>query len=502
MSEHPSEHAAKPRKPRSPRWALLGGATAVALVAMLGGVIVAVKTFAASAHGGPAPSIASKEPPKGSATPGAPGSAMGTMGTMGTSPSPSKAPAGAAAHGGTGAKLRQVDGGPGFYGKFSSPLPSNASFFPIAVWLESVTEQADVDRDRDVGLNTYLELTTNSTPSFVRDAGMYAIPTSRGGMGSETAGWFVSDEVDMWAGPGNSAWTGKYPGEGEICIPADARCGYTVQRTVRDSIPADGRMRFANYGKGVTFWETNAEASRFVNEFQHVVSADTYWFTDENICSQSEGGALFTPPRRLPPDVCHTAANYGRTIDRVRSLVSPSGSKPVWGFVEVGHPSGESTAPTITPQQISAAVWSTIIHGARGVIYFNHSFGGPCQTQHALRDPCYKDVRAAVKQLNGQIKVLAPVLNAPFADGVAKGSAGVDVSTKWYDGHFYVLAGSNRPSAQTAAFNLSCVGDASVTVLNEGRTVPMVKGAFSDRFADGNAVHIYRVDGGSSCGAY
>jgi hypothetical protein len=261
-------------------------------------------------------------------------------------------------------------------------------------------------------------------------------------------------------------------------------------------------MRFSNYGKGVTFWETNAEASRFVNEFQHVLSVDNYWFTDENICSEGEGGSLFTPPRRLPPDVCHAAANYGRTIDRVRSLVEPSGSKPVWGFVEVGHPSEGSTAPTITPQQITAAVWSTIIHGARGVAYFNHSFGGPCKTQHALREPCYKDVRAAVKQLNGRIKVLAPVLNAPFADGVVKAGAGVDVSTKWHDGHFYVLAGANQPSAQTAAFNLSCVGDATVTVLNEGRTVPVVNGAFSDRFADGNAVHIYRVDGGSSCGAY
>jgi hypothetical protein len=422
-------------------------------------------------------------------------------GGSGGPPAPQQA-ARAATHGGAGATLRQVDGGPGFYGQFSPSLPGDPSFFPVAVWSESVTKQADVDRDKDAGLNTYLELTTNSTPSLVRDAGMHAIPTSRAGVGSETTGWFVSDEVDMWAGPGNSPWSGRYPGEGEICVPAGERCGYTVQRTVRKGIPNDRRMRFSNYGKGVTFWETDAEASRFVNEFQHVLSADNYWFTDDNICSENEGGSLFKRPGHLPPDVCHAAANYGKTIDRLRSLVQPSGSKPVWGFVEVGHPSGESTAPTIEPQQITAAVWGTIIHGARGVIYFNHSFGGPCQTQHALREPCYKDVRASVKQLNGRIKELAPVLNAPFADGVVQGSAGVDVSTKWHDENFYVLAGSNQRSAQTATFNAPCVGDATVTVLNEGRTVPITKGTFSDRFADGNAVHIYRVDGGSSCGAY
>jgi len=147
-------------------------------------------------------------------------------------------------------------------------------------------------------------------------------------------------------------------------------------------------------------------------------------------------------------------------------------------------------------------VWSSIIHGARGIIYFNHSFGGPCETQHALRESCYAAVRAVVTTVDSQITALAPVLNAPFADGVVKGSSGVDTSTRWYNGHFYVLAGSNTASSQTASFSLPCVGGASVTVLNENRTLPVSGGTFSDKFADGNAVHLYRVDGGSSCGAY
>jgi hypothetical protein len=46
------------------------------------------------------------------------------------------------------------------------------------------------------------------------------------------------------------------------------------------------------------------------------------------------------------------------------------------------------------------------------------------------------------------------------------------------------------------------VGNAKATVLNENRSVPVANGTFRDQFADGNAVHIYRIDGGSSCGAY
>jgi hypothetical protein len=66
-----------------------------------------------------------------------------------------------------------------------------------------------------------------------------------------------------------------------------------------------------------------------------------------------------------------------------------------------------------------------------------------------------------------------------------------------------VLAGSNTTgAAQTATFSLPCTGQSAVTVLNESRTLNVSGGSFSDRFADGNAMHVYRVDGGSSCGAY
>jgi hypothetical protein len=30
--------------------------------------------------------------------------------------------------------------------------------------------------------------------------------------------------------------------------------------------------------------------------------------------------------------------------------------------------------------------------------------------------------------------------------------------------------------------------------------VPVANGQLTDSFADGNAVHIYRIDGGSTCG--
>jgi hypothetical protein len=486
------------RKPVLLRAGVVGGIVVV-LALGVGAVALGLRAGQASRS-----AAALESPVPAASDPGGEPSASSGFGS--TSPSASRSAAGStaagkAARGGTGAKLRQIDGGPGYYGKFRSPLPTSASFFPLSVWQEGVNDKADTDKDLDAGLNTYLAPTDNSNLGAIAAAGMYSISSSPHQDASATTGWFLADEADMWGGPGDGGWSGKYPGQGDVCSPASAKCGYSVEQAMMKQFPGDGRLRYSNYGKGVTFWESGKEAGRFVNDFQDVISVDNYWLTDQNICGASEGGGYFGN-RQLSADDCHRPSNYGRTVDHVRSLVSPAGSKPVWNFVEVGHPGSDSESLTVKPPQVAAAVWSSIIHGARGIVYFNHSFAGPCVSSHALREPCYAEARAVVKRVNSQIKALAPVLNGPSADGVVKGSAGVDTSTKWYDGNFYVLAGSNQTGAQTATFSMPCVGDAKVTVLNEDRVLTATKGSFSDPFADANAVHIYRVDGGSSCGAY
>jgi hypothetical protein len=392
--------------------------------------------------------------------------------------------------------LEPVDGGPAWYGQFSNPLPTDPGFFPIGVWFESVAEQRDVDTDTAAGLNTYVELTASTDLSLVRAGGSHAIHSGEPtGAGTETKGWLLTDEVDMWAGPGHAGWTGNW--FGEVCIPSNEPCGYTVLETLNSRLPGDDRMRYTNFGKGVTFWETDAEAAEFLNGgCQDLVSADNYWFTDRAICGPSEGGGA---PGVVTDNGCAVAANYGWTVQRVRNLVQPSGSRPVWAFVEVGHPSTQPDWPSITPPEVRAAVWHSLIAGARGVIYFNHSFAGPCPTQHALREPCYAAIRSAVTETNQQITALAPVLNAPTVTSGWSHGDGTRALMKWADGHFYLFAGS-AGSAVTESFSVPCVGNATATVVGEDRAIPVVSGSFTDSYVDANTVHIYRIDGAGSCG--
>jgi hypothetical protein len=379
--------------------------------------------------------------------------------------------------------LEQVDGGPGYFGRFSNALPSRASYFPIAVWFAGVRSQADIRSDKAAGLNTYVVLTGDTNLSLLRRNGMKAFLqrsewSSARTIGSETAGWELRDEIDMQMHP-------------------DA--GYAELRRAVNELPADRRLSYNNFGKGVMFWETDAQASRYVNAVD-LRSDDIYWFTDANVCtSSSEGPKFFGVTRALTDAECRRASNYGATVRRMRHLVRPRGSSPVWNFVELGHPFTEDDAPSIQPAEVRAAVWHSLIAGARGIVYFNHSFGGPCETQNILREACYTRVRAGVTSVNRQVKRLARVLNSPTVVSGWKHGRSVRAMAKWSARRFYVFAGSTENAASTGSFSIACAGSGHVIVMGENRKVPLANGSFRDTFADGNAIHIYRIDRTGKC---
>ena len=145
-------------------------------------------------------------------------------------------------------------------------------------------------------------------------------------------------------------------------------------------------------------------------------------------------------------------------------------------------------------------MWSSIINGARGIVYFNHSFGGGCQTQNVLRDACYADVLATVSRTNAQIRALSPVLQGPTVEGVVTTSDGVETMAKRHGDDLYVFTGATTHRPQSATLRVSCLDRATATVLHEDRTVEVVDGVLVDRFEDGTTNHVYRISGASPCG--
>ena len=301
--------------------------------------------------------------------------------------------------------IAQVDGGPHYYGQFSNPLPDDPDFFPVAVWGSYNHTQQNRDRDAAAGLNTYLWAADSAFMSEIRSDGRFHViqdEGSRSGVGSRTAGWLLGDEIDMTQGP--------------------SACPSAIN-SIKSGLPRDGRLRFANYGKGVLNWgavgyngHNDASSACFVNA-QDVTSADLYWFTD---------------PYQLGDPQSGQAWGYGWNVERMRAMDARSGGRqPIWGFVEVGHPF--TNGGTITPVQARAAVWHSLIAGARGIIYFQHSFGGPCPAHHALRDTdaCQVPMQTMIHSVNAQIKSLAPVLNSPTVRSGWSQGAGTTAMVKW-----------------------------------------------------------------------
>ena len=384
--------------------------------------------------------------------------------------------------------LQQVDGGPRFYARFPNPLPTAASYFPIAVWGSYAHDAGNVAKDRSLGLNTYVWVADSSARYManIRNAGMHVLQSvdNPANVGSETSGWLLSDEIDMT--------------QGESACPS-------ALNSLRAQMHSSHRgLVYDNYGKGVIFWHRDAQAACFVN-YDDVNSADVYWFTDDNVCSSSsEGPRFYGLERALTQAECRRARNYGDVVREMRRFDALNGSPrhPVWAFVEVAYPMGNGMA--ITPTQARAAVWHSIIAGARGIIYFQHSFSGPCRMHHALRETgcggVYSAIQQKIRAVDAQIKSLARVLNSPTVTSRFAASRSVRAMMKWSGSKLYVFAGSAENASSRATFGLRCIGNAKATVLGESRRVPVKNGRWTDDYADGNTIHIYRIDGGSTCG--
>lgn len=391
----------------------------------------------------------------------------------------------------SGVTLQPLDGGGlSYYNKFSPHFPGS-NFYPLAVWYQRADNQTVINQDKAVGLNTYVVLDNNgqpySSPALIRSSGMYAIAGPMSGQGSEFVGYQVDDEIDM----SDTGWYGA---------PTTAQLN--AHKANIAALPKDGHPLHANYGKGIMFSSDDTASSNMIN-LVDIISNDEYWFTDADLFGANQGGKLFGLGRNMTNAEVRRASNYGATVRRMRKLANYQ--KPIWGFVELGGPWSYNTGttgsyPFITAPQLRAAVWSCIINGALGVIYFAHTFssvGGTTGVQRmsdTAANGIYKPINASLKATNAQVTSFADVLNQPNAVGLVTANATqVDTMAKWNNGAPVIFAASKENASTNPQFTLVGGPWTTATVDGESRSIAIVNNKFVDNFADGNAVHIYRI---------
>jgi hypothetical protein len=448
-----------------------------------------------------------------------------------------------------GVTLRQIDGGPHYYAHIATGSAWMDRHIMVGAWLEQPLTATDVGYDVAMGNNIYWNLAGNPLDTkdcggvqpcrvnfnVIRAAGMHAsAPDVTSKSGSETVAYEGADESDMNFGPGFDGWNPKRGIYNQTsCIPSQSQCGYTVAKFFYTGLPEIygstgypiGKKPITQgFGLGVLFWETDAQAAKFLT-YSDTLSADSYWMTDPNLALPSEGGCALLPHS---PTACGNGrgsgltaaqralpANYAYNVTRLQQIEALNGrQKPITVDVETGCP-GLSDICT-TPAASSAAAWHALIAGARGIIWFQHNFGGPCVDFSTFYDgsdpssPMYNcqqtpgislhNVVGHVSAFNHLVARLNSVLLAPFAENyVHTGSADVSVMAKYSRGVFYVFAASGKPGIPprnnlSVTFRLAGGYTGPVRLIGgRHRILHAVDGIFSDTFANEDSVHIYKI---------
>jgi hypothetical protein len=444
-----------------------------------------------------------------------------------------------------GVTLRQIDGGTHYYANISRQSAWMDDHILVGAWLEEPLTSTEVRYDVAMGNNIYWNLASSplddacgGSPcrvnfNIIRAAGMHAsAPDVTAESGSETVAYEGADEADVDFGPGSNGWNPNGPDTQASCIPSGSQCGYTVAKFYYSGKPAsDGSAGYPlgrkpitqGFGKGVLFWETNAQAARFLR-YSDTLSADSYWMTDTYLNVPSQGACALLPTNSkecnhgngtgLSYAQRALTANYAFNVTRIRSLEALIGvSKPIMVDVETGCPNYDGKC--IGPAESVSAAWHALIAGARGIIWFQHNFSGDCvdfNTFYDGSDPvsskydCEQrpdvtlhDIVKGISAFNHEVASLNNVLLSPFAmNYVTVGNADLSVMAKYTDGTFYVFAGSGKPAHpptnnQFVTFRLASKYTGPVTVIGEHRVLRAVNGVFTDIFVNSDSVHIYKI---------
>lgn len=362
------------------------------------------------------------------------------------------------------------------YSKWENGPSPDASFFPIAVWLQN---PRNAQKYRQAGINTYIGLWRGPTENQLADlkaAGMKVI-CHQNEVGLKHAddptiiAWMHGDEPD------NAQSLGRGKGYGPPILPEKIIDDF---HKIQKNDPT--RPVLLNLGQGVAWdgWHGRGVRTNHPEDYaEYVKGCDIASFD-------------IYPVVHDKPQV---AGNLWYVPKGVERLVDWTGdNQVVWNCIECTRISNPKTKAT--PYQVRCEVWMSIIHGSMGLIYFVHEWQPKFNESALLSDP---EMLAAVTAINQQIIGLAPILNSPTLEGQASvlsdnDAVPIAIMTKKHDGAIYLFTANMRGDPTGATFTIKGLnGTKTVEVMSEDRSLDSEDGVFKDHFA-GWDVHLYRTE--------
>ncbi len=409
---------------------------------------------------------------------------------------------------------------PAYWSAWANGPSADETWFPIGAW------QAHIESDylgivppypdlgaglADAGVNLIVGTWDwmNAGSSYIQRAknlGLKVLATgpdmnylqANPGHASTIIGWQTGDEMDMFR------------------VNDPAPFGPNSPTTVHNAYLANKaadptRPQHINWGKPMGGWYYTATGGydtgsrngdlTLYQKSSEMTSVDYYWWTD---------------PYENKPN----AFGYGVSVDWQRYYARMDNpNKPIWMFVENSRPWDMTGGTAITPAQMEAAIWNSVVHGARGIIYFIHDFERNSGTaERGVWSQAYYNraagdaIIAKMKSVNARLQSLAPVLNSPelgiispttgrespsaYVTVSSTGGIPIDMMVRQYGGQTYVFAQASGNDSHlnsgntTATFTWVAGGSRSIAVRDESRTVTQTDGVWTDTFTP-YQLHIY-----------
>jgi hypothetical protein len=384
------------------------------------------------------------------------------------------------------------DGGPNYWKKFPKADAAgwdDPSFLPIVVWYGSPGSDAQLKYDKALGINTYAQGNPGSGSAAIAANGMFTLfkPNDAPADWAQQVGNLLDDEVD-----------GRY----------DTATGLSHMRSLATQYdPAKtGRFTYANWTSGILTYDRSMKFSTDYYNTVNVNSVDQYFYAVPQ-CDWGDNQLRWRTPVGMNPinsTNCRTASSYGKIMQLQQEVNAARGVQaPLWALPTVISTGGDAGAYVqLKPEQTKAQVWASIIHEARGIVWFSQSpdqqnindciSGDAFQDARLKNTPCLIQQVKAAGEVNAQIKALAPVINTQSY--VWDFGAGIDSMLKTYNGSAYIFAMTDDGGTGSRTFTLpSGITGSTVEVVNENRTIAVQGGKFTDSFPNEYTNHVYKI---------
>ncbi|WCD92914.1 hypothetical protein [Microbacterium sp. nov. GSS16] len=374
------------------------------------------------------------------------------------------------------------EGGSAYWTQFPDAVDWTApSFFPIVIWFNGVTDDSEVRWDKAHGINTYAGMWEGTDFALFPRNDVYWIGERLNDtFNADSPHWpgvFLDDEVD-----------GRYS-------PAE---GLALLRGLQREHGGADKFTWANFTQLVIGEDLDVPVQEQYVSTPDVISVDMYWYTIPFCDWQPYRGETYIDP--VPQESCRTASSYGRVLGGLAVRDEADGQpRPRWGVVEnLNGFSGAEHVRYITPDELKGAAMNSIINEARGLLWFNQSFSGDCESSGVVRQAqiegdsfCGAKQVEAMGEVNRLIQDLAPVINTQSY--VWDFGEGLDTMLKVDDGHAYVFAMTDGGNGRRSLTLPDGIRGTRADVVGEDRRLEVRDGVLADDFSAESSFHIYRI---------